>query len=107
MPQESHSMKLHCFALNSTPPRIVPARASRAWMDAFPDRHAYRCLPLSIANSHGWDILCPAPLEIEWNGGPAIEDLTVRALQPLPDGRPVVDFCRSNFSRGIVTFHTD
>jgi hypothetical protein len=45
-------MKLHCFALNSDPPKIVPARASRQWMDDFPDRHAYRCLPLSIANAH-------------------------------------------------------
>lgn len=100
-------MKLYCFALNAAPPKIVPARASRQWMDDFPDRHPYRCLPLSIANAHGWDILCPVPIEIEWDGGPAIENLTVRALQPLPDGRPVSHFCRSNFSRGIVTFHTD
>jgi hypothetical protein len=42
-------MKLHCFALNSDPPKITPARASRQWMDDFPDRHAYRCLPLTIA----------------------------------------------------------
>lgn len=76
-------------------------------MDEFPDRHAYRCLPLSIANAHGWDILCPVAVEIEWNGGPRIEDLTVRALQPLADGRPISDFCRSHFSNGIVTFHTD
>ena len=46
-------MKLHCFALNSDPPKIVPARASRQWMDDFPDRHAYRCLPLTIANQGG------------------------------------------------------
>jgi hypothetical protein len=100
-------MKLHCFALNSDPPKIVPARASRQWMDDFPDRHAYRCLPLSIANAHGWDILCPVALAIDWNGGPRTEDLTVRALQTMPDGNPVSAFCRSHFSSGIVTFHTD
>jgi uncharacterized protein DUF6065/2-oxoglutarate-Fe(II)-dependent oxygenase superfamily protein len=33
--------------------------------------------------------------------------LTVRALAPPPGGKPVFDFCRSNFSHGIVTFHTD
>lgn len=100
-------MKLHCFPLNAFAPKILPARASRQWMDDFPDRHAYRCLPLSIANSHGWNILCPVALEIEWNGGARAEDLTVRALQQLPDGRPVSDFCRSHFTHGIVTFHTD
>ena len=100
-------MKLHCFALHGSPPAIVPARASRQWMDDFPDRHAYRCLPLSIANAHGWEILCPVAIEIAWNGGERIEDLTVRAVQPSTDGRPVFDFCRSHFACGIVTFHTD
>ena len=100
-------MKLHCFALNAEPPKIVPARASRKWMDDFPDRHAYRCLPLSIANAHGWDILCPVAVAIDWNGGMRTEDMTVRPLQTMPDGKPVSAFCRSHFSSGIVTFHTD
>jgi hypothetical protein len=73
-------------------------------MDGFPDRHPYRCLPLSIANAHGWEVLCPIP---KWNGGPAVEDLTIRPLKALSGGRPVDHFCRSNFSRGIVTFHLD
>ena len=100
-------MKLECFALTGSPPEIVPARASRQWMDDFPDRHPYRCLPLAIANAHGWEILCSVGLVIEWHGGPRVEDLTMTAGQPLPDGRPLSDFCRSHFSNGIVTFHTD
>src|ERR1700730_4059402 len=51
------SMRLKCYALYPNPPRLVPARPERAWMEAFPARHAYRCLPLTIANSHGWEIL--------------------------------------------------
>jgi len=100
-------MKLTCYAINDTPPKLVPAGPHRAWMDAFPDKHAYRCLPLSIANASGWDILMPIPVEVEWNGGPAVSDLTVRGLKPLPGNRPLDYFVRSNFSRGIVTFHTD
>ena len=100
-------MKLTCYALHDFAPKLVAARPQRQWMDDFPDRHAYRCLPLSIANAHGWDVLCPAPVEIEWNGGPAVGDITIRALKPLPGGRPVEHFCRSNFSRGIVTLHVD
>ncbi len=75
-------------------------------MDAFPDRHAYRCLPLSIANTHGWELLTPAPFEVEWNGKPLVSDLTVRALAPFPAGFPFEHFAVSNFARGIVTFHT-
>jgi len=100
-------MRLDCFALSKSPPEIVPARASRRWMDEFPDRHAYRCLPLSIANAHGWDILCPVAVAIDWNGGPRTDDLTVRRLNGNADERPLSSFCRSHFSSGIVTFHTD
>jgi hypothetical protein len=100
-------MKLKCYAFHEFPPKLVPARPHRQWMDAFNDRHPYRCLPLSIANANGWEVLCPVPIDIEWNGGPAVADLTVTALKPLPGNRPLEHFCRSNFSRGIATIHTD
>ncbi len=100
-------MKLKCYALHEHPPVLAPARPHRRWMDAFPDRHAYRCLPLSIANASGWEVLCPTPIEIAWTGGEGAADLTITALKPLPGGRPIEHFCRSNFTRGIVTFHTD
>jgi hypothetical protein len=98
-------VKLH--ALTEHPPEVRPARAKRQWMDDFSDRHAYRCLPLSIANTYGWEVLCPVPLEIRWNGGMAIDDIQVIGLKDLPGGAPIDHFCRSNFTRGIVTFHLD
>ena len=98
-------VKLH--ALTEQPPEVRPARAKRKWMDDFPDRHAYRCLPLSIANASGWEVLCPIPVEIRWNGGMATEDIEIVGLKELPRGAPVGHFCRSNFSRGIITFHLD
>jgi len=90
-------MKLTCYALREFAPKIAPAQPQRPWMDEFPGRHVYRCLPMTIANSHGWEILCPAPIEIFWNGGPRKEDLSVRALKPLPGGGPVDELCRSHF----------
>lgn len=98
-------VKLH--ALTEHPPQVRPARAKRQWMDDFTDRHAYRCLPLSIANTFGWEVLCPIPVEIRWNGGMAVEDIEIIGLKELPDGAPIDHFCRSNFSRGIITFHLD
>ncbi len=98
--------RLEAFKLADDAPELVPCTQERAWMDAFPDRHAYRCLPLSIANTHGWELLAPAAFEVEWNGGPSAADLTVRALGPFPRHFPFEHFAVSNFSRGIVTFHT-
>jgi Family of unknown function (DUF6065)/2OG-Fe(II) oxygenase superfamily len=104
---QERSMVVKLHALTEHPPVVRPARAKRKWMDDFPDRHAYRCLPLTIANASGWEVLCPIPVEIRWNGGMAKEDIEVIGLKELPDGAPVEHFCRSNFSRGIITFHLD
>jgi hypothetical protein len=99
--------RIVCYALHAHAPKLVPARAERRWMDDFPERQTYRCLPMTLANAYGWDILCPVPIAIHWNGGPALADLTIKALKPLPGGGPVQYFCRSHFSSGIVTMHVD
>jgi hypothetical protein len=103
----SQAPELVCYALHEHPPEIVAARPDRKWMDEFPDRHPYRCLPLAIANSYAWHVICPVPVEVEWNGGKAASDLTARVLKPLPGGRPPDMFCRSVFTHGIVTMHLD
>lgn len=71
-------------------------------MDRIPDKHAYRCLPLNIANSHGWEILSPCALSITWNGGVDARDITLKALDSYPRLSQVVV---SHFAFGIVTFH--
>lgn len=96
-------MQLDCYRIYSTAPKIIPGRSRREWMDAFADRHPYRCLPLTMANSTGWEILCPIDIEIEWNGG-EMEDairITSSAGQAAADA-----FASSHFRRGIVTMHT-
>jgi hypothetical protein len=104
---QARPMLLKLHALTEHAPKVVPARPKRRWMDDFPDKHAYRCLPLSIANAYGWEVLCPVPIEIRWNGGYAVEDIQVIGHKPLPSGAPIEHFCKSNFSRGIITFHLD
>ena len=96
-------MKLECIRIGEIKPALLPSPATRKWMDDFPDRHAYRCLPLAIANAHGWDVLCPFPVEVTWNGGPTTADVTVKALDPDTGKVQLEHFARSNFSRGIVT----
>jgi Family of unknown function (DUF6065) len=95
-------MKLTAYSLAPDPLPLRPASPTRAWMDRIPDRHAYRCLPLDIANAHGWEIAAGCAIEIAWDGGRHAFSLKVRAL----DGYAHVDrFASSHFAFGIVTFH--
>jgi len=96
-------MELECFVMQTDPPQLVPGRPDREWMDDFQARFPYRCLPLVMANTTGWEILCPHDLTIEWNGGPLIDDVVI-----YPDDIEVdlKHHVVSHFTRGIVTFHT-
>jgi len=94
---------LKCYGQGRVMSKLVPARPHRDWMERYPGRHAYRCLPLAVANTFGWELLSPCDLKIEWNGGSEIAAIKITA----EDGFPLVnDFAVSNFAYGIVTFHT-
>ena len=75
---------LECYPMASRPPDIVPGRPQRGWMDRFSERHPYRCLPMTMANSTGWEILCPVGFTAEWNGGPLASDIIVTGRPPVP-----------------------
>ncbi len=96
-------MRLKCYALTPNPPSLVAATQTRQWMDEFPSRHAYRCLPLNIANVHGWELRSPCSFAVHWTGGEKAEDVTV---EPLDDYPHLLHFAHSNFTRGIITFMT-
>ena len=97
---------LECFPTVDRPPDLVPGRPQRGWMDKFMGRHPYKCLPLSMANTTGWEILCPVGFTAEWNGGKTAADITLT-----PDHGPdrhnpaFTDFVKSHFTEGVVTFH--
>jgi hypothetical protein len=94
---------LECYPTGERPPDIVPGRPQRAWMDAFAERHPYRCLPLSMANTTGWEVLNPVGFSMEWNGGAHQDCITFKPDHPFPGFQ---DLVKSHFSRGIVTFHS-
>jgi hypothetical protein len=83
--------------------RIEAASKFRSWMDESPDRFAYRCLPLVIANQAGWVITCPTSFTVSWTGGLSLDSVVVRFDEP-----EQTDFWRSwigsHFGNGIVTF---
>ncbi len=95
--------ELICYLHPGWAPLIRPAPATRAWMDATPESFAYRCLPLNIANAHGWEVLNPHGFEAVWDGGTGTDAVTVR---PDPGGTPE-RMAVSLFGQGIVTFHVE
>jgi hypothetical protein len=70
-------------------------------MDQSNQAFAYRCLPLVIANSHGWEILSPVAFEAEWSGSNALDGIKITPLTPFGDFPPVM----SHFGEGVLTFH--
>jgi hypothetical protein len=68
-------------------------------MDLLPVQYGYRCLPLTIANTHGWDLICPAGFSARWNGAAVKDAITVECDDP-DRFAPV-----SHFGSGILTMH--
>ena len=95
-------MELECYPVSRHPPEMVPGRPQRGWMDHFAERHPYRCLPLTMANTSGWELLCPVSFTAEWNGGTHQQDITLRPDHPHPDFHLLA---QSHFSHGVLTFH--
>jgi hypothetical protein len=93
-------MRLICYPTSGDPPKLVPAPVERDWMERTDSGFAYRCLPLNIANAHGWLILNEAPFTALWNGDPGLDGVTVSAASP--EG---VILGSSHFGSGVLTFN--
>jgi hypothetical protein len=94
-------MDFLCYLHEGWLPLIRPAEATRPWMDATPEAFAYRCLPLNIANAHGWEILTPAGFSAYWRGGARTEDVIIRSDKDMPSMSAPV----SLFGQGTLTIH--
>lgn len=93
-------MKLIAYVIDGHQLDIRPAPVERDWMDGTNDRFAYRCLPLNVANAHGWEILCPAAFSAVWNGSP---DLAAIKIQY--EDQNAQPCAISHFGHGTLTFH--
>jgi hypothetical protein len=92
-------MKLTAYVIDGHQIDIRPAPVDRDWMDATNERFAYRCLPLNIANAHGWEILCASGFTAIWSGESRLEAITID-----PD-KGAATAAISHFGHGTLTFH--
>jgi hypothetical protein len=92
------TMKLIAYRTSETAPEIRPAPATRDWMDQLPEAFAYRCLPLNIANAHGWEIGCQRGFTARWDGGGDREAIAIKG----DDSEGELPL--THFGHGVLTF---
>ncbi len=93
-------MKLIAYPAGHLLPKLMAAPAERFWMSETPEGFANRCLPLRIANGHGWELLCPYGITAFWTGG----DHSA-AVQIHTDEQVLNHIVLSHFGCGILTFN--
>ncbi|WP_157015509.1 DUF6065 family protein [Mesorhizobium xinjiangense] len=91
--------RLIAYVLDGHELKIRPAPLEREWMDRTDQRFAYRCLPLNVANAHGWEILNPTAFSAVWDGRPDIDAVRIKARQGNTPS------AISHFGSGTLTFH--
>ncbi len=79
---------------------LVPASQERTWMDATRMRFAYRCLPLLIANQHGWWILNNHKFKAMWDGTDGPESIRIKYAKGAKEPFSAL----SHFGHGVLTF---
>jgi hypothetical protein len=60
---------------------IIPMSIKRDWMDVTPEKHAYRCFPVTQANMIGWSLSCDEDIVFTWNGVTDTSSETVKILK--------------------------
>jgi hypothetical protein len=89
-----------CYLRDMWRPLTRAAPMDRDWMDKTPNAFAYRCLPLSIANAHGWEVLNEHPFTAYWDGSIGTDAVHIMGT----DGAPAPHTVHSHFGSGIITF---
>jgi Family of unknown function (DUF6065) len=95
------SPQLECFIVHDNPPQLVPGIAERDWMEYTDQRFAYRCTPLTIANTSGWELLNPTGFSATWTGLKGQNEIIL--IPDHPD-QPM-NHVTLGFGHGILTFH--
>lgn len=78
---------------------VSPTSIKRDWMELTPDKHAYRCFPVTQANMVGWNISCGEDIKFIWNG---INDTSSDNVTIL-EGE---NFVYSGRGQSTVSFHS-
>jgi hypothetical protein len=91
-------LEITAYEVIEQPMPLRAAERARDWIEGLPERFAYRCLPLAMANQIGWEVLNPVDFTARWNGRAGLDAIRIRYHgEPAP-------LIGSHFGHGILTF---
>jgi hypothetical protein len=82
------------------PVKLEQTKIQRDWMDQTFEKHAYKCFPVSQANTIGWSISFLHDIEFIWDGISDASDGHVKVLQD--DG----NVCNTDRRNGTISFNS-
>lgn len=91
-------LQITAYEVIEQPLSMRTAQRGRDWIDDLPERFAYRCLPLAIANQIGWEILNPVAFTASWNGKDGLDAIRFRFHGERSE------LIGSHFGHGVLTF---
>jgi hypothetical protein len=91
-------MILEFFAIDGHQYDLRANSPKREWMDKTDQTFAYRCLPLVIANSHGWSFHLMQDFKVLWDGRRGLDSIRFDSAEQIKS------VCTSAFGYGILTF---
>ena len=69
-----------------SPPQIVQSGVRRDWMDDTYKKHAYQCMPMTVANVMGWELRLEDEITAIWDGGNTVPRILTGEISS--SGRP-------------------
>lgn len=78
---------------------IEQMSVQRNWMDETSHKHAYQCMPISLANTLGWGISFPEEISFTWDGVSDTSDDHVNIMS----GHK---YCNTSRANGTISFNT-
>lgn len=78
---------------------IKPLAIKRDWMDETPEKHAYNCFPMTLANGMGWGLSFKEDVSFIWDG---VWDTTAAHVKVIK-GKGLIHPDRGN---GTISFNT-
>jgi hypothetical protein len=91
-------LTITAYEVVEQPMTLRVGERNRDWIEALPERFAYRCLPLTMANQVGWELLNPVSFTARWNGKNGLDAIDVRFHG---ESSPLIG---SHFGHGVLTF---
>jgi len=91
-------MQITAYEVVEEPMALRTAQRARDWIEELPERFAYRCLPLAIANQVGWEILNPVAFTARWSGKGGLDAISIKFHDRESE------LIGSHFGHGVLTF---